>query len=201
MCLCPLGEQVWKQAGHRGTVWRSQPRWAQASLSSVAIPFQLDVAHPKSSAVRKWMRSSWKNGITLFRMTFLPFCLLPFTTWEGASSEVYYRSIYLWLLDKVMGLTVPKPRKNTTCKMWGREFSKNCRPGPEAAVTAPLTGNVQGFLAMKQGIQFLLVKFQLQTWKSSYTKLLMNQNWRKESHELLPVETSDFSLALPLICC
>lgn len=142
-----------------------------------------------------------KNGITLFRMTFLPFCLLPFTTWEGASSEVYYRSIYLWLLDKVMGLTVPKPRKNTTCKMWGREFSKNCRPGPEAAVTAPLTGNVQGFLAMKQGIQFLLVKFQLQTWKSSYTKLLMNQNWRKESHELLPVETSDFSLALPLICC
>lgn len=116
--------------------------------------------------------------------------------------EVYHRSVFLWLLDKVMGLIVAKTRQNATCKMRGKEFSRNCRPGPEAAVTAPLIRNVQCFfLDVKQGIQFLLVRFQLQTWNSGCTKLLMNQNCRKQSRELLPAETSDFSLALPLICC
>lgn len=44
-----------------------------------------------------------------------------------------------------MGLIVPKPRQNATCKLWGKEFSKTCRAGPEAAVTAPLIRNVQFF--------------------------------------------------------
>lgn len=136
MCLCPLGEQVWKQARHRGTAWRSQPRWAQASLSVLWHIPRVLLWRNGWEVPERW-NNSFQDEVSAFLSPSLYF------SWEGFSLEVYYRSVYLWLLDKVMELTVPKTRQNATCKMWGREFSKNCRPGPEAAVTAPLKRNVQ----------------------------------------------------------
>lgn len=46
-----------------------------------------------------------------------------------------------------MGLIVPKIRQNATCKLWGKELSKNCRPEPETAVTALLIRNMQSFFS------------------------------------------------------